>query len=276
MTNQTCSSFSMANVARWVVSIFCLTVIFAGVTSAQDSPNGRTAIQIAIDKQKERLNSSEVEDRRDALMRLGGMRRAEASRVAQSALSDPAPIVRATAVGSVGSLPAEEAAGALLPLLSDLDEFVRQQTAYALGFTKSRRAVAPLLERLNVDKMDSVRAAAVVALGQIGDEAAVVPLVEVLSSTTDSKGKKKRESNEFILRAAARSLGEIRSRAAVPALIDLLGNEKMPIDVRREAATSLGLIGDSSAGSALQAAAENEDVYLARASQEALRRLRKS
>ncbi|HEV7395844.1 MAG TPA: HEAT repeat domain-containing protein [Pyrinomonadaceae bacterium] len=266
----------MANVARWVVSIFCLTVIFAGVTSAQDSPNGRTAIQIAIDKQKERLNSSEVEDRRDALMRLGGMRRAEASRVAQSALSDPAPIVRATAVGSVGSLPAEEAAGALLPLLSDLDEFVRQQTAYALGFTKSRRAVAPLLERLNVDKMDSVRAAAVVALGQIGDEAAVVPLVEVLSSTTDSKGKKKRESNEFILRAAARSLGEIRSRAAVPALIDLLGNEKMPIDVRREAATSLGLIGDSSAGSALQAAAENEDVYLARASQEALRRLRKS
>ena len=266
----------MPNIAGWVVSIFCLTVLFAGATSAQDPSNSRTSIQIAIDKQKERLSSSDVEERRDALMRLGAMRRAEASRVAQSALNDPAPIVRATAVGSVGSLPSEEAAGALLPLLSDLDEFVRQQTAYALGYTRSRRAVAPLLERLNVDKMDSVRAAAVVALGQIEDEAAVVPLVEVLSARADSKGKKKRESNEFILRAAAQSLGEIRSRAAVPALIDLLGNEKAPIDVRREASTALGLIGDSTAGSALQAAAENDDVYLARASQEALRRLRKS
>lgn len=265
----------MANVARWAISLLWLTVIFTGVTPAQESSNSRTPLQNAIGKQQERLTSSDVEDRRDALMRLGAMRRPEASRVALSALTDPIPIVRATAAGAVGSLPSEEAAGALLPLLSDLDEFVRQQTAYALGLTKSRRAVAPLLERLIVDKMDSIRAAAVVALGQIGDEAAVVPLVGVLSPIADSKGKKKRELNEFIRRAAARSLGQIRNRAAVPALIDLLGNENVPMDVRREAATSLGLIGDSAARSALQAAAQNEDVYLAQASQDALHRLPK-
>jgi HEAT repeat protein len=274
MKNQTCSVSSMANVARGVISLLCLTVIFTGVTSAQDSSNSRTPLQTAIKKQQDRLTSSDVEERRDALMRLGAMRRPEASRVALSALTDPIPIVRATATGAVGSLSSEEAAGALLPLLSDLDEFVRQQTAYALGLTKSRRAVAPLLERLNVDKMDSIRAAAIVALGQIGDEAAVVPLVGVLSPMAAAKGKKKRELNEFIQRAAARSLGQIRNRAAVPALIELLGNENVPIDVRREAATSLGLIGDSAAGSALQAAAQNEDVYLARASQEALRQIR--
>src|SRR6185312_5599926 len=224
------------------LSVVCLTFGVAVSTRAQDS-RALTPLQIEIEKQRQRLGSTETEDRRDALMRLGLLRRVEASRVSLAGLSDALPIIRATAAAAVVSLPPDEAAAALIPLLSDMDEFVRQQAAYALGATGSRRSVPPLVERLQLDKMDSVRAAAAVALGQVGDEGAVVPLASILSGTVAAASKQKKEKNEFILRSAARSLGRIRSRAAVPSLIEALGNEMMPVDVRREAAQALGLIG---------------------------------
>ena len=51
------------------------------------------------------------------------------------------------------------------------EEFVRQQTAYALGQTRSYSAVSALIERLT-DKKDSVRGAAAVALEH---QATVIP-----------------------------------------------------------------------------------------------------
>jgi HEAT repeat protein len=256
--------------------LICVIVALAlgpsHTTGAQES-RALTPLQIEIEKQRQRLGSTEIEERRDALMRLGLMRRPEASRVALVALSDAIPVVRATAASAVVSLPDDEAAAALIPLLADKIEFVRQQVAYSLGATKSRAAVTPLVERLTLDKLDSVRAAAAVALGEIRDESAVVPLASVLSGTPAAGGKGKREKNEFILRTVARSLGQIRSRAAVPALIGALSNEAMPIDVRREAAGALGVIGDSSALPALRAVATHADVYLAHAAQDAIKRL---
>jgi HEAT repeat protein len=114
------------------------------------------------------------------------------------------------------------------------------------------------------DKEDGVRGAAAVALGQIADEAAVVPLVEALQ----------RDRNEFVLRAAAISLGQIGSRAGTPALISTLSNEKLSSDVRREAARSLGMIGDASAEPALRAASTSADPYLSQIAFQALERLK--
>ncbi|MCU1266877.1 MAG: hypothetical protein JWM21_3195 [Acidobacteria bacterium] len=248
-----------------------------GATGAQDqSLRSLTPLELAIEKQKRRLGSTEVEERRDALMRLGGLHRAEASRVALPALADPSPMVRATAAYALSALPAEESVPALVPLLNDKDEFLRQQVCYALGAARSRAGVAPLIERLTMDQFDSVRAAAVVALGQIGDESAVVALAEVLSlrSSAPAAGKKRKsEKNEFILRAAAKSLGEIRSRAGVPVLIEALSNEATAGDVRREAARALGLIGDPAALPALRAAAAEGDAHLSQTASEALRRI---
>ena len=70
---------------------------------------------------------------------------------------------------------------ALLPLVSDKDEFVRREVAYSLGLTHSRQATEPLTNLLLNDKEDGVRAAAAVALGDIRDENAVVALANVLS-----------------------------------------------------------------------------------------------
>ena len=240
----------------------------------QDSRN-LTPTQLEIEKQQQRLSSSDQEDRRDAVMRLGAMRLEAASRVALPALRDPSPIIRATAVKAVLSIGGEESVAALIPLLADKDEFVRRETAYALGLTKSRSATAALSERLLNDKEDGVRGAAAVALGQIADEAAVVALVGTLAPelSAPAKSKRKREENEFVLRAAATALGQIGSRAGTAALVSALKNEKFSEDIRREAARSLGLIGDPAAEPALRIAASSSDPYLSEIAHKALRKL---
>ena len=212
-------------------------------------------------------------------MRLGWMARPDASRAATEALLDSEPIVRATAARAVLSMPPDEAARALIPLLKDKEEFVRQETAYALGETRSLYAVQPLVGALERDKMESVRGAAAVALGKIGDESAVIPLAGRLSARIRSSGlfsritRGQRAENEFVRRAAARSLGQIKSRAAVPALIETLSDPRAEDDVRREAARSLGLIGDASAVPALKTALAANDPYLSRIAYEALMKI---
>ena len=212
-------------------------------------------------------------------MRLGWMARMDSSRVAAIALRDPEAVVRATAARAVLSLPADEAAAALLPLLQDRNEFVRRETAYALGETRSRAGIPALVTALAGDKEAGVRGAAAVALGLIGDELSVVPLTESLARRIPKSGllnrlrRSKQEENEFVRRAAARSLGQIRSRAAVPALTAALADERAGDDVRREAARSLGLIGDPAAIPSLRAVLNSRDPYLSRIAYEALRKI---
>ncbi|HEX8844179.1 MAG TPA: HEAT repeat domain-containing protein [Pyrinomonadaceae bacterium] len=247
--------------------LICLPQVLSAQTS---NPTQLTPLQIEIEKQRQRLDSKDVEERRDAVMRLGWMSRPESSRQAATGLRDSSAMVRATAARAVLSLPPDEAAALLLPLVQDRDEFVRQETAYALGETRSRTSVSSLVNLLERDKRDGVRGAAAVALGQIGDEAAVIPLVQLISQRLPASGiinrvrRKKKDENEFIRRAAAHSLGQIRSRAAVPALIEALEDERAPDDLRREAAASLGLIGDTSAVTALRGALTARDPYLSR------------
>ena len=248
--------------------------LFSSLIYAQSSRN-LTPVQLEIEKQQQRISSGDEEERRDALMRLGAMHRAAASRVALPALSDPSPIIRVTAAKAILSLDPAESAAALLPLLNDKDEFVRRETAYALGQTRSRTATAALSERLLNDKEAGVRGAAAVALGHIADEAGVVALASTLAPelSAAANGKRKREENEFVLRAAAAALGQIKSRTGVPALLSAVSNEKVPTDVRREAVRALGLIGDPSAIPTLKSASLSEDPFLSQLAHESIRKL---
>jgi HEAT repeat protein len=257
--------------SRWLL---VMGLVVAGVTVARtaiaQNPGQLTPIQREIERQRQRLGSSDIEGRRDALMRLGNLKRPDASRVAAAGLNDLDVQVRIAAAHAIVFLPPAEAAGLLLPLLQDRAEFIRREAAYALGETRSRSAVAQLTELLSSDKEGAVRGAAAVALGQIGDETAVNALSQALSGT---KKKKAAPADEFVMRAAAHSLGQIRSRAGLPVLIAAVGDDRVPLDVRREAATALGLIGDVSAAPALRAVLDSSDPYLAEAAREALRRL---
>lgn len=231
-------------------------------------------MQREIERQRQRLKSDDIEERRDALMRLSNLKRPDAARVAVAGLSDPAPIVRVTAAHAIMSLPQAEATTLLLPLLQDKLEFVRREAAYALGKTQSRSAVVALTNIVTSDREMTVRSAAATALGEIGDEAAVQTLVEILTGPAGNKKKAKGEPNDFLKRAAAQSLGRIKSRAGVAVLINTLSNEANDNDVRREAATALGLIGDTSAVPTLQAAFTSNDPYLSEAARAALKRIR--
>jgi HEAT repeat protein len=265
---------SVSHVRRvLVVALLLLACAPLTLQAQQDEPSNLsqlTPLQLEIEKQRRRLESSETEERRDAVMRLGWMKRLESSRVAARALRDSSAIVQATAARAVLSLPADEAAAVLLPLLQNRDEFVRQEVAYALGETRSRVAVSALVTLLEKEKKDGVRGAVAVALGEIGDERAVVSLSQLLGR----RGKK--DENEFVRRAAARSLGQIRSRAGVPALIAIVADERAPDDVRREAATALGLISDPAAVPSLRALVDARDPYLARIAFEALLKIERT
>jgi len=249
----------------------CLCLFASSHIAAAQSIETLTPDQLQIQRQQERLGASSDEDRRDALMRLWSMHLPDASRVALKGLSDPSPKVRAVAAKAVLALPATESVEAIKPLLSDRDEFVRREAVYALGLTRSRTATEAVIQRLLSDKEDGVRGAAAVALGQIADEKSVVPLSTVLTGQAQRKGKPER--NEFVLRASATSLGQIKSSAGVPALIAALTNEKFSDDIRREAAAALGLIGDRSAIDALNRAVNSADPYLSRIAYESLKRI---
>jgi HEAT repeat protein len=229
-----------------------------------------TPMQREIERQRQRLSSSDLEERRDALMRLGNMKRPDASRVAAAGLNDQEVQVRVAAAHAVVFLPPAEASALLLPLLQDRGEFIRREAAYALGETRNRSAVGRLSELLSSDKEAAVRSAAAVALGQIGDETAVNALSQALSGL---KKKKAAPADEFLMRSAAHSLGQIRSRAGLPALIAALSGDENALDVRREAAAALGLIGDPSAAPSLRAVLDSSDPYLAEAARQALRKL---
>jgi HEAT repeat protein len=261
------------------VSFFLTLVCLLAHTPARAAQRDLTPLQQEIKVLTARLSSADVEERREAVMRLGSLGRPEGSRAAAAVLGDAAAIVRATAARAVLSLPAGEAATLLLPLVRDRDEFVRREAAYALGITRSTVGVSALAAAVETDKQPSVRGAAAVALGQLGDVSAVPALAGALSRRLQASGffnrlrRRKVEEDEFVRRSAAASLGQIGSREAVPVLVEALSNARTPDDVRREAARALGLIGDSAAVPALRSVLTHRDPYLSRIAFDALRRL---
>ncbi len=266
-----------------VVLMAVLVMGWLGFSEAADAhrtarqQDGLTPMQREIDRQRQRLSSTEVEERRDALMHLGNLKRADASRAAAAALNDEIPAVRVAAAHAILSLPRDEAGALLIPLLKDKNEFVRREAAFAFGESRSRVGTTMLVDLMLHDKKFSVRGAAAVALGQIADEAALAPLSQVVTGQSGKKKKKKSPEEEFVVRAAVRSLGQSRSRTSVPALISALQDETNSIETRREAATALGSIGDSSALPALQAAYDaNADPYLSEAARAAIRQINRA
>ncbi|HEX8355231.1 MAG TPA: HEAT repeat domain-containing protein [Pyrinomonadaceae bacterium] len=277
---------SAARLSRRVVAPFFLTLASA-LAAAVSGPPARaqrelTPLQHEVRVQSARLSSAEVEERRDAVERLGAMARPEGSRAAAAALGDSAAVVRATAARAVLSLASGEAAALILPLLRDRDEFVRREAAYALGVARSPLGVQPLAAAVQTDKQPSVRGAAAVALGRLGDAGAVPALAGALTRRLRASGffnrllRRKVEEDEFVRRAAAVSLGQIGSREAVPVLVEALSDARAPGDVRREAARALGLIGDPAAVPALRSVLTDADPYLSRIAFESLRRLEPS
>lgn len=267
--------------AKHFVFVLLLCAIFAVNTYAQND----------LEFLAEQINRGNSEQKRNALFQIRNLATEESSRLAIPALRDGEEIVRATAASSVVFLPSDEAIIALLPLLRDKKPFVRKEAAYALGKTRNSAAVRPLIEIIQKDKIQEVKDAATVALGENSDASAINALIAILQ-------RKRKTEEEFMRRSAARSLGEIannqvlqrslqrknvsnsppdfanESRAdlskeipdfqnAARLLIKILQTQTEIDDVKREAASALGEIGDVSAIPVLQQNLNSEDYYLA-------------
>ena len=282
------------------VVFLCLLAVLLlnGVSYTQVSPEANIAPELESRLRDQIVNGS-VEAKRAALFEIRNLRSASASRLALPALRDSDPMVRSTAAASVVFLPKSEASSALLPLLNDKMEFVRTESAYALGEVQDRAATAPLITLMKSDKILEVRTAAAISLGKIGDVSAIESLLAILKTRL-------LEDDEFLRRSAARSIGQIAqisvtgspsvltpqnflpekfkdlgssdATGAVPAvfstaidvLTSVLRNKSESDDTRREAAYSLGAIGDKRSVPVLQTYLSGDDPYLAEICKEAL------
>jgi HEAT repeat protein len=236
-----------------------------------------TPMQAVVEQEAQRLKSSDFETRFDAVHKLRLMENAVAARAAATALDDDSENVRAAACETVAFLANEDAALFLTPLLNpkkEKSEFVRREAAFALGEAISKTAVPALIQTLQTDKKPSVRAAAAIALGNIADERALQPLANVLLLPQTKKNN--RVVDEFVRRSAAKSLGQIRRKEAVPALITALRDTNNAADIRRESAFALGLIADQSAAVVLKENLNAEDYLLAEIAANALQRIKET
>lgn len=119
--------------------------------------------------------------------------------------------------------------------------------------------VAPHLIRNLSNDLPGIPEYTAFVLGWIEDKRAIEPLRAMLN-TTDSKKI-----------AAARALGFMRAKEALPNLLQLL--EDPSARVRGDAAYSLGLLGDESANAALKKATQDADELVRYFAEEALKRI---
>jgi HEAT repeat protein len=212
------------------------------------------------------LKSGNTEERREAVMRLSRLEGQTAASALISALADSSPSVRAHVLAALGERSETSAVPFVVSrLTSDKDPFVRKAAAYALARFLGSERTSALIGALK-DKDLEVRGAAAVSLGAHPDASAVPALAVALFDKSD-----------FVRAQTARALG-VNGRAAaptVPALINLLLSDP-DREVKRQAATALGLIGDRSALPALERARDDSDSYLAGAARDSIRMIERT
>jgi len=130
-------------------------------------------------------------------------------------------------------------------LKDDDNDWVQEKMIWALGEIGDERAVKPLIALLKVKGSDRARDAAR-ALGKIGDARAVEPLIAALN-----------QEDLGLCQSAARALGKIGDARAAEPLIAAL-NQGDP-DLCQSAAWALGEIRDARAVGPLIAALEKRD-----------------
>ncbi|MEW5953614.1 MAG: HEAT repeat domain-containing protein [Bacillota bacterium] len=139
----------------------------------------------------------------------------------------------------------------MLEALQNKDGKIRAGAAWALGKLKAGEAVDLLLLAIK-DKEEDVRREAVIALGEISDKRAVMPLIKVLEE----------EDSAYVRSSAATGLGAISDQRSIQPLISILNNED-EVHVLGEIALALGKLGATQAIFPLIELFKNEDSNLA-------------
>lgn len=159
----------------------------------------------------------------------------------------------------------EKEASKLIKDLSSSDAETRNTAVLNFG-NAGATAAQPLFDILANDPNPIVRENAAVALGKIGDEQGVTPLIGAL-----------RDADPGVRFAAAVALGKIGdihdASQAAPPLINALKDSGSRADLRGASASALGKIGDPTAIGPLELALNDPDAGVRSAAQDALLKL---
>jgi HEAT repeat protein len=120
------------------------------------------------------------------------------------------------------------ACGPLAQALQDPDATVRLKAATALGWLGDPRAAHALADALS-DPDERCRSAAALALGMLGTPAALKPLAMALADPSIT-----------VRQSAADALGQLANPVATDLLLDVLHNDREPLEVRAAVARALG------------------------------------
>ncbi len=207
----------------------------------------------ALDTMLAELESPSYVIRKEVVTRLGGFKDRKTVDTLIEILENSEEMVsiRAAAIASLNALRDERAAPALRSALNDENSAIRLQAIAALSSIKDAKSVAKLSEMVeNRLETDAIRAAAVTAIGNIGDKSAESLLIRALDNRIGN-----------IRNNAILSLGKLESTTAVPLLISILEDRRIPLDAsttalanaspRMKAAIALGQIGGEEAINAL-------------------------
>ena len=225
---------------------------------------GASAKKVAVDAMLVELKNPSYVVRRRAAESLGGFkeRRVVEPLIAVLENMDEMKSVRAAAAVSLGALKDERASAGLLTALSDENAEIRWRAAAALGNLKDAKAVVQLSEMVeNPLEPDTVRNAAVAALGNIGNKAAEDVLIRALDIRVGDISKN-----------AVVALGKLESETAIPKLIAILEDKQIALDAstdalakassRTKAATALGEIGGARAAEAIAKRIVDDTEYI--------------
>ena len=225
---------------------------------------GASAKKVAVDAMLVELEHPSYVVRRRAAESLGGFkeRRVVEPLIPVLENRDEMKSVRAAAAVSLGVLKDERASAALLTALSDENAEIRLKAATALGNLKDAKAVAQLSEIVeNPLEPDTVRDAAVAALGNIGDKSAEDVLIRALDIRVGNISK-----NAIV------ALGKLESETAIPKLIAILEDKQIALNAstdalakasaRTKAATALGEIGGARAAEAIAERLVDDTEYI--------------
>lgn len=135
----------------------------------QDRPQSRQQFEEALRK----FRSEDLPERLEGIAEMGRVEKEpRAIEYLLEAANDENPTVRVKAIDTLGTMGAPQATAPLLQriFMRDTDLPTKKRILAALGRIGDRRATAPLLDLLDRDVPDELKASALYALGEIGDE----------------------------------------------------------------------------------------------------------
>jgi HEAT repeat protein len=148
---------------------------------------GRTRTLSAIAPLRAAIHRGDlgVEARLAVVRAVGYMGHTSANDVLVAAMTDPDAGVRGAAVTAWRDMLGQQVAAPVVPLLGDLDDFVRAQAATVVGAMGEQSGRAALEAMVTGDPDSAVRRNAAWALGQLGNAASRAVLIQ---ATSDKSG----------------------------------------------------------------------------------------